>query len=250
MASLVVLVSVTVSLFGCGIVSACGPPAASDQEPGDELSAEPSATFLSEEVASSDTAAPQSISDTIAFINSQPLPLTVPAFLDALPRPLNVFATSSPFSVQPAMNAASPRVFLFGGELVLAIAIDGRGSHLLELSEFVADSRSVKAEIAFPVEQEIAATAPYERIAHSGGGTVCRVCHAAEEPAPVGFPEPAYVSHALRPPSDLDVPLDELSSFWKDCDSTATPGRCLMLDALFSRGEVMATPFPAQARDF
>ena len=62
--------------------------------------------------------APQSIAETVTLINALPKPLTLPCFLESLARPLEMSATFSVVSAQPAVGHRSPRVFLFLGPKV------------------------------------------------------------------------------------------------------------------------------------
>lgn len=94
---------------------------------------------------------PKSIEDTINLINALPKPLTLDCFLNSLKPPLNVFAVTSTFSAQPAVDQNSPRIFLIKSNFVLSVVPSGIGRNLLEFGEFNSDLESFKGELEFPV---------------------------------------------------------------------------------------------------
>lgn len=190
------------------------------------------------------TGSPRTIGEAVAFINELPQPLTLDCFLERLERPLAIAATRSMISLQPAVGDANPRLFLFmGEELVLSVAVDGHGFDLLEFGELVAPTRSIKAEIAFPLDDLLAYDAPFTRIFDGVDGTNCGVCH-AEEVAEPRYPQ-AFVSDALRFPDFEEVAFAVVREQYEDCDPTAQPERCARLTALFGHGPVEAAAFPA-----
>ncbi|MDC0672944.1 hypothetical protein [Nannocystis radixulma] len=188
------------------------------------------------------TASPRTIGEALAFINELPRPLTLDCFLERLERPLAIAATRSMISLQPAVGDSSPRLFLFMGELVLSVAVDGHGFDLLEFGELVAPTRSIKAEIAFPLDDLLAPEAPFTRIFDGVDGTNCGVCHAEEVSEP-RYPQ-AFVSDALRFPEFEEVAFAVVREAYERCDPGAQPERCARLTALFGHGPVEAAAFP------
>ncbi|AKF10359.1 hypothetical protein [Sandaracinus amylolyticus] len=189
------------------------------------------------------SASPRTIDEVVALINALPSPVTIPCFLEALDRPLYVEATLSRVSAQPAFGERSPRIFLFVGDLVLSIVPDGEGAPLLEMSEFVEETRSRKAELHMPIATPVSSAAPYERVLYETG-TTCGGCHRSEErDETIDFTD-AFVSGALRPRDDDLVDLDALRSEWLACSPQEEPDRCAMLEALFAHGLVAHRSFP------
>ncbi|MDC0716006.1 hypothetical protein [Nannocystis bainbridge] len=190
------------------------------------------------------SAAPRTIAEAVAFINELPQPLTLDCFLERLERPLAIAATKSVISLQPAEGASSPRLFLFFGEFVMSVAVDGHGFQLLEFGEPVGQWRSIKAEVSFPLTDIMGIEAPFTRVLRDpgGGGTSCGVCHGSEAPAPE-YPQ-AFASDALRFPDFELVSFADLRGEYERCDPAAQPERCARLTALFGHGEVEAAAFP------
>jgi hypothetical protein len=188
---------------------------------------------------------PRSIEEVITLINALPMPVTLPCYFEALRRPLYLSASSSQLSVQPAVSELSPRMFLFGGPLVTALAPEGEGSHLLELSVLLSDQTSIKGEISFPVAEALPLDAAYKGILRNdGNGTRCAGCHFNEAKATGPLSASAYTSTALRPFADSDVPIDFLAAESGACAKN-TSERCRMLRALFEHGQVLPKAFPA-----
>jgi hypothetical protein len=200
----------------------------------------PPATACAE--ATSLTASPRTIGEAVAFINELPQPLTLDCFLERLERPLAIAATKSVISLQPAVGENSPRLFLFMGELVMSVAVDGHGFDLLEFGELVGPTRSIKGEIAFPLADTIAPDAPFTRIFDGADGTGCGICHGGEAPAPE-YPQ-AFVSDALRFPDFEAVAFTVLRREHERCDPVLQPERCARLTALFGHGAVEPAAFP------
>ena len=187
-------------------------------------------------------AAPTSVQDVVDRINVLPMPVSLPCFLESLPRPLSAYATTSRFSAQPAGGERSPRVFLFEGDFILTVVPEGSGHHLLEMSEVLPSRLSLKAEIEFPVEAPLSDSAPYDQVRNdAGGATNCSTCHGLEQSHP-SIPG-AYLSEALQPDPELQVPLSFVMQNARDCDPQAEPDRCGILQALFLHGEVHGTDF-------
>jgi hypothetical protein len=138
-------------------------------------------------------------------------------------------------------------MFLFSGNLVMSIAPEGVGSHLVELSEYTAPLRSIKAEMAFPLRDEVLPSVPYDRVRY-GDGTTCGGCHGPEDPlAGIGFAR-AYESDLIRPRTQEIVSLDYLKEQTATCDRDRETYRCDMLTAVFGHGDIDQRTFPPQAR--
>lgn len=194
---------------------------------------------------------PASIDDAVKLINSLARPVTVACFLESLDRPLRVTATNSILSLQPASGNRSPRTFLITDKLIMSVVFDGIGQHLIEFGQFVTPTRTLKAEIAFPIETELLPGLPFQRIhsdvpdgGDSGMGTSCRFCHYDEQPAPQITDAIAYTSVAFKPDWRTKVPLDSLVHERLTCDAATEPVRCEMLHAFFDHGEVTEVDFP------
>ena len=196
-------------------------------------------------------ASPRTVMEVIDRVNSLPRPVTLPCFIESLARPLELNATESILSAQPAVGARSPRAFIFADPLIMSIAFDGEGSRLLELGEVRAGgTRSLKAEIEFPVTGELAREAPFERILFLPAFTSCGACHDDEEPAPdVTFTD-AFESRALRPVPTERVSLQSLVLELESCDGAREPERCALLDAVFGTGAVVDREFAASMGTF
>jgi hypothetical protein len=194
--------------------------------------------------------APRSILQAINLVNALPKPVTLSCFLESLARPMLAYATEGIISAQPAVGARSPRVFLYYDPLILSVAPDGAGRHLVEFGELVSPTRSLKGEIEFPVEAELAPEAAFERLMFTDERTVCSICHAEEETTPLLDFTGAYVSRALRPSPDERVPLANVAIEAQLCDPELEPERCATLHALFDGGDVLEWDFPDEMLTF
>ncbi|MEO5770229.1 MAG: hypothetical protein ABIS92_17870 [Polyangia bacterium] len=199
---------------------------------------------------------PSSIADVVALANAmlarQPSGqgLLLPCFLQSLARPLAVLASSGPFSAQPAVGQRSPRIFLFSGNLVLSVATEGLGSDVLELAEYVTTTRSIKGEVAFPVEAPLSPAAPYDHVLEPTGTptTRCALCHSPEEPVSGDGSLNRYISDVIRPAADEVVALPFVDAQRTACDPRQEPWRCLILSAVFGHGPVTQGSFSKDAR--
>jgi hypothetical protein len=179
------------------------------------------------------------------LLNGLPKPVNLPCFLEALERPLRVVATRSFFSAQPAAGSRSPRIFLFLDGIIQSIVPDGRARNLLEMGEATSPGSSIKAELEFPIGEDITLATAFERLP-MGDITTCAACHNGHVPA-LGVPG-AFESEVLRPPDEDLVPLADLQEEARTCDAELEPERCAMLGALFQHGEVISAEFPRSAR--
>jgi hypothetical protein len=188
---------------------------------------------------------PRSVDETVALANALPKPLSLPCFVEALGRPLQLHATRSEISAQPAVGVRSPRIFLYSEPLIMTVVPAGVGAHLLELGEQRDGFRSLKAELHFPIVEEVAPAQPYEHTLFTEGLTACAFCHATEERDPQVAQGPGYVSQSLRPSSsDQRVTLDALQAELGACDPALEAERCALLDALLGWGPALDWDFP------
>ena len=194
---------------------------------------------------------PRTIEEAVTLLNALPKPTSVACFLESLDRPLQAIATRNIVSAQPAFSAASPRIFLRRGQLVLSVVPEGAGSRLLEFSFLLeGDTRSIKAELALPLTDSVPRSAPYEHVLPTDpvglarGGTVCGGCHGNEQRVQNIDFAPAFSSVSFRPNPSFQVSLETLAAEQKSCDPAAQPERCAMLTALFGHGPVTPAEFP------
>lgn len=196
------------------------------------------------------TGAPGTIEEAVALINSLPRPTSVACLVESLDRPLRLSATESDFSAQPAHGRRSPRIFLFSGPLILSVVPDGPGAEVVEFSQLDASGRSIKGELAFPIEAEVLPEAPYTKVMFQPDLTVCAFCHADEKPAHRVGNAWAYSSQALRPVDSSLVPIEELQRGASTCDTSVEPECCRLLQELFEHGMPRAHAFPSSLPTF
>lgn len=215
--------------LGClALVTACGTP---------------SETAAAKERCPPAQEAPRSIEAIVQTLNAMPKPVELPCLIETLPRPLAIHASTSMLSLQPAFARESPRIFIFTDPLILAVVPDGDGQHLLEMSEQRAEARTIKAELAFPVEAELSQAAPFEHVLFNETTTSCAFCHGGETRVESNFAR-VYESQALRPGPDQRVPLDEVARSAASCAADASLPRCALLRAIFDNGTVVSREFP------
>jgi hypothetical protein len=193
---------------------------------------------------------PRTITDAVALVNALPKPLTLPCFLEALARPLEIEATFSVFSAQPAQGRRSPRIFLFLDPDIMSIVPDGDGAPLLEFGQEQPDFRSLKGQITFPVLAALTPTAPFEDLLFNDQLSTCGLCHASEQQEPTISGVRAFISESLRPRLADQVAADELRQQLAICDHATEPDRCAMLDGLLGWGTVTDRAFPSQMDTF
>lgn len=187
---------------------------------------------------------PRTIDETVTLINALPKPLSLPCFLESLARPLEIEATYSFLSLQPAQGARSPRIFVFQDPTLLSIVPDGDGAPLLEFGEQRPEFRSLKAEIPFPVTTALAPSAPFDHLLFNSQLTNCGACHAGEVAESEISGVRRFVSQALRPRASEQVSLASLVHELEICDRAREAQRCAMLDGLLGWGQVSERAFP------
>ncbi len=190
-------------------------------------------------------ASPSTIEGVLALMNSLPKPVTVECFVESLERPMPIIGSLDTASAQPSNGEHAPRLFAIYGTMVISFVPDGEGSRVIEFAEQRPNLRSVKAELKMPIEDEATPEDAFEHIKQENGeGTICGTCHVDEERATDITYGEAYVSRAFRPTRPLTVTLDYVEAEHEACDPDATPRRCSIYDALFSRGNVYDGDFP------
>ena len=183
-------------------------------------------------VADEALAAPASIEEAVALINSLPMPVSIICFLQALKKPFKLVATNSNLSAQPAEGDDNPRFFLFYDQLIVSVVPEGEGKDLVEFSYLLSTRESIKGELEFPVMAPLELTEPYTTsLNRRGTGTRCAVCHVNERAASADFPQGAYISKAIKPKPTQISPQFTLDRILLECQSTRSD-RCAMLNAL------------------
>jgi hypothetical protein len=183
--------------------------------------------------------APRNIPDAVTLLNALPKPTTLDCFLESLDRPIDVFATSSTSSLQPALEADSPRMFIVRGALQMSIVPAGSASARLLLGFRTTVSRSIKAEILFPLQTALSMSSLFDGVL-PGSPSNCGQCHADEiQITRPDFPGPVFESDVIDALPRFDVTVDTLRAASETCDAQAQPERCAMLSALFDYGDVL-----------
>jgi hypothetical protein len=214
----------------------CGPPEPSHRAPA-ELS-DCSVAALSP---------PRSIAALTERVNQLP-PGEPACLLASLPRPLNLVASSSITSAQPAPDRTSPRLFLIGGDVALSFVPAGDGAHLVEFGEWRSKTRTLKGELELPRSDAFALDAALTRVRLSAATTSCGLCHREEQlDADTG----GYTSLAFRPARETLIPFADVQREHELCTRAEDSGaRCLVFHALFDFGEVRPGAFDAEVSLF
>jgi len=193
----------------------------------------------------------ESVADVVTRLNALPRPVSVPCLVAALPRPVDVVASTSLTSAQPADSAQSPRIFFLTRGLVLSVVPAGVGLHLVELGQWTSSTVTLKAEIELPLTAPLAGDAPITRIKPVGAGssTQCGLCHRGEAPHPTI--DGGWVSIAYQPGKGTEVKLDALAKEHQGCvDRAEASERCDLFHALFDVGELGQGAFAAEVERF
>jgi hypothetical protein len=220
-----------------------GEGAPGEGEPEEEPAVEPPSAATGCRAPAGVSASPRSIPEALTLINSLPRPTTLACFLESLERPLSIYMTASDLSLQPSPGARSPRTFIVFNPLVISIVPDGEASTVIEFGFRTSMERSIKAEILFPVSQDVTAARLFDRVTRGQDSTECARCHTAEQHTPhEDFPEGVFESDVIPPYASLEVGVDELRAEVSACDPTLEEHRCGILNALFNHGEVQQAP--------
>ncbi|MEY4588066.1 MAG: hypothetical protein RL497_142 [Pseudomonadota bacterium] len=202
------------------------------------------------------------IPSLVRWINTLPKPLSLSCFVASLPRPLYVYSAISGESAQTSLGDDKPRVFLFFGDLTLSVIPDeAYATHpsgeaiqngdnkynLLEISSNTQGIRSIKAEIKFPLAENLTPQAPYERINYGVSGTSCSLCHRYEQAIDEVNGVVRFASDRLKPTAS--VSLEPMRKSRKACSSIKDTYYCAMLAGLLDHGELIWQEFPSGLPD-
>jgi hypothetical protein len=185
--------------------------------------------------------APQTIAEVVGVLNALPKPTSLACFVESLPRPLEVYLTSSAFSAQPAVSDQSPRIFIIKEPLFLAFVPEGVAEGLLEIGWRTSPDRAIRTEIVFPAREPVTAEILSDHIALTEQNSFCGNCHFGEAPAHDAFlGDRALESDVNEPNPAYEVDLEWLRERALACEPSTSP-RCELLEALFGHGEVRAS---------
>jgi hypothetical protein len=191
------------------------------------------------------------IQSVVDWINAMEKPLTLPCFIQSLPRPLRIQPAYSEFSAQPSPNAGSPRIFFFFDRLILTVAVDQDFAEmpypLLEMSYLVDEPNLIttKAELKFPIVETLSAGSPYQGLSFNERISQCSFCHPRESIRENIEDQPVYQSTMLRP--TRPQPVERLYQENIACEASREPHRCAMLASIVDHGELVPFQFPAGA---
>lgn len=187
---------------------------------------------------------PKTMQEITDLINKLPKPLELDCFLASLKRPLNINATSSTLSLQPALSSKDPRIFIFNENIIFSIATAGEGAYALEFSQLKSDRRSFKGEIHFPVTENINVSAPFATLL-TGNQTRCSGCHTVEQAEYLLGGVQIYSSIAIKPTENRNVTISELKNEQYLCEfNNDSSYRCRLYNGLLNHGEVNPQDFP------
>ena len=173
--------------------------------------------------------------DLVNLINSLPKPLTVECLLSNYDAPLDLHATDSQFSAQPAEGPGSPRVFIFKNNFILSVVPTNNAQPIMEFSLVTGPNQSVKGELEFPIVSNIDPEDPFLRIKSTFNnvvGTNCRFCHGLETP----YGANGFYSSIIAPDPLKKVSGSLMTQELKNCDPKTEPQRCRILKVLYDRG--------------
>ncbi|WP_218110216.1 hypothetical protein [Oligoflexus tunisiensis] len=222
------------------LLSACGSDGGSGSSQTDPESTDT-------DVAQGNTCSPRDtpitrIADVIALINELPKPLSLDCLIASLRHPLEVQATASRISAQPAISREQPRIFLQSEGLFLSVV---PGDNLLEFGETWQETLSIKGELAFPIEEALSDNAPFVQIGPIFNQTQTRCggpCHTPTvEHSKMGGVS-VFASQIVRPNPEFRVPLEELKAAWNNC-TTLDEAACQLYKAMFDAAEPVSFEF-------
>jgi hypothetical protein len=186
---------------------------------------------------------PRTIADVVARIDALPEP-TIYCLIASLPRPLSLVASLSRTSLQPAVDAYTPRIFVMFEGLSLSVVGGGDGENAVEFGEWVTPLRTLKGELRWPITRPLAVERPYEGLVEPGQTvSSCGFCHNAEDAHPT-IPG-AFVSDALAPARLNELAIDDVRAIRASCSDEPY---CAILRALFDYGQVQQGAFADDVR--
>lgn len=180
------------------------------------------------------------------WINALPKPLELPCFVASLPRPFNVNITLSEFSAQRSNGPRNPRIFIFYDRLILSVVPqedfdpDSVELHvnLLELSYRTEGTQSIKAELGFPIQQQLSYADAYKRLITVYNYSACGNCHQNERHIDTFDGVKVYESVMYRPYFHTAIGIEHLATEALNCDPQREAHRCAMLAAVMGEGDV------------
>lgn len=183
---------------------------------------------------------PDSIAQAVDLINALPKPLDLSCFIAALKRPIQLVATDSKSSAQPALDAKTPRVFIFNENLYMSVTTGGDAIDTLEFGEIVGPARSLKGELTFPLLEDATVQDVFDHVKKPEfNNTTCFACHKAEEFDAVSG---GYTSVMIRP--SRTTSLFDLDNERYLCQvAEDNEGRCKMIRAIMAYGTVIEAEF-------
>jgi hypothetical protein len=188
---------------------------------------------------------PRTLPEAVDLLNALPRPTTLACFLEALERPLRVYMTRSNQSLQPSPGARSPRIFVVNEPMVMSIVLEGEAAATLELGYRTTQTRSIKTELIFPLQQEVNFVNLFDGVKQDDNERVtrCSQCHTSE----TQFFDPVLQADVfesdLYPPFEIyEVDVPSMVAENESCDAAAEPERCELLSAIFDHGDVVAAP--------
>ena len=183
--------------------------------------------------------APTTIPELLVLLNSLPKPTSLACFLEALERPLTVYMTESNNSLQPSPGPRSPRTFILRSNLELSIVPEGDASNTLLLGFRPEPSRSIKAQIDFPLTGNVSEATLFERSQQTPTTSSCGSCHVDEVKTEFpGFPSGVFESDVFPPFDMYQVSVASVRAEAASCDAAVEAKRCELLSALYDHGEV------------
>ncbi|QDK46511.1 hypothetical protein DOM22_15725 [Bdellovibrio sp. ZAP7] len=185
---------------------------------------------------------PKTIDEVTTLINALPKPVSIPCLIENLPAPLKIYSVESTGSAQPSVDSNNPRIFIFINNVIVSVTPQGLGSQVVEFSQRISSTESVKGEISFPVVSELDVEAPYKGI-RAAFGTSCRDCHTGERSVS-GFAGDAYASSILRPSTVGRQTALKMQLQTAYCKDSEDPFRCKMLRSIFINGKAQDSNFP------
>lgn len=181
------------------------------------------------------------IAAAVTRLNALPAPGTPSCFVAGLQRPLDLVASTSVLSAQPAVGRQNPRIFVLAPALVISVVPSGDGAPLVEFAQWMTPTRTLKGEVELPLTAPLTEDAPYTRVHSTFGVTSCGLCHRNEVQHPTI--DGGFVSDAFRPEPNTLVPLTELSAMHAACTEEDLSERCTLFHALFDFGVVRQGAF-------
>lgn len=224
--------------FAAAILQGCG-GSQSPQDPPRELCVAPAGASITD------------VQSVVDWLNAMPKPVTLPCFIESLPRPLNIQSALSEFSAQPSLGRRSPRIFFFFDRLILTVVADQKFAEyphpLLEMSYLVDEQELIttKAELKFPIVDTLSPAAPYTGLSFNDRISQCSFCHPKESVLDYLDNVPIYQSSILKPTTPLQISQLYVES--DNCIVEEEPHRCAMLSSIVDHGELRPYSFPARA---